>query len=124
MIHFGGKHMLKKSETQLNKEGLILFYETENGKATVNVRFENETFWLTQKAMTEIFDVDKSSVSRHLRNIFDEGELDEKVVVAKNAITTQHGALSDKTQTSETMFYNLDAVISVGYRVNWQRFIS
>ena len=68
--------------------------------------------------MAELFGIDKSGISRHLKNIFDTGELDEKVVVAKNAITTQHGAISGKIQTTESNFYNLDAIISVGYRVN------
>ncbi len=78
----------------------------------------DDSLWITQKAMALLFDVDKSGVSRHLKNIFDSGELDEKVVVAKIAITTPHGAIPNKTQTSEAMFYNLDAIISVGYRVN------
>ena len=82
---------------------------------------KDETIWLTQKAMAELFDVDKSSISRHLKNIFNEGELDEKVVVAKIATTTQHGAIEGKTQSKETQFYNLDAIISVGYRVNSKR---
>ena len=65
-----------------------------------------------------LFGIDKSGISRHLKNIFNTGELDERVVVAKIATTTQHGAMDGKTQTSETKFYNLDAIISVGYRVN------
>ena len=65
-----------------------------------------------------LFGIDKSGISRHLKNIFNTGELDEGVVVAKIATTTQHGAMDGKTQTSETKFYNLDAVISVGCRVN------
>ena len=73
---------------------------------------------MTQKAMGELFGVDKSSISRHLKNIFESRELEEKVVVAKIETTTQHGAIEGKTQTSETNFYNLDAIISVGYRVN------
>ena len=71
--------------------------------------------------MAELFGVDKSTISRHLKNIFSEGELDEKVVVAKIATTTPHGAIVGKTQTTDTQFYNLDAIISVGYRVNSQK---
>lgn len=74
--------------------------------------------WVTQKAMSGLFGVDKSGISRHLKNIFNTGELDEKVVVAKIATTTQHRAIKGKTQTSETNYYNLDVIISVGYRVN------
>ena len=71
--------------------------------------------------MAELFDCSVSSISRHLKNIFAKGELEEKVVIAKIANTTQHGAMHDKTQTHETKFYNLDAIISVGYRVNSQK---
>ena len=66
----------------------------------------------------ELFGIDKSGISRHLAKIFESGELDEEVVVAKIATTTQHGAMQDKTQTIPTNYYNLDAIISVGYRVN------
>ncbi|MBQ8364057.1 MAG: virulence RhuM family protein, partial [Thermoguttaceae bacterium] len=81
----------------------------------------DDTIWLTQKAMAELFGVDKSSISRHLKNIFAEGELNEEVVVAVFATTTQHGAIEGKTQKIPTQFYNLDAIISVGYRVNSRR---
>lgn len=99
----------------------FLVYQTAEENVSVNALVKDETIWLTQKAMAELFDVDKSSVSRHLKNIFNEGELDEKVVVAKIATTTQHGAIEGKTQSKETQFYNLDAIISVGYRVNSKR---
>lgn len=99
----------------------FLVYQTAQENVSVNALVKDETIWLTQKAMAELFDVDKSSVSRHLKNIFNEGELDEKVVVAKIATTTQHGAIEGKTQSKETQFYNLDAIISVGYRVNSKR---
>ena len=99
----------------------FLVYQTAKENVSVNAFVKDETIWLTQKAMAELFDVDKSSISRHLKNIFNEGELDEKVVVAKIATTTQHGAIEGKTQSKETQFYNLDAIISVGYRVNSKR---
>lgn len=99
----------------------FLIYHTAEENVSVNALVKDETIWLTQKAMAELFDVDKSSISRHLKNIFNEGELDEKVVVAKIATTTQHGAIEGKTQSKETQFYNLDAIISVGYRVNSKR---
>lgn len=99
----------------------FLVYQTAQENVSVNALVKDETIWLTQKAMAELFDVDKSSISRHLKNIFNEGELDEKVVVAKIATTTQHGAIEGKTQSKETQFYNLDAIISVGYRVNSKR---
>ncbi|MCL2421832.1 MAG: virulence RhuM family protein [Defluviitaleaceae bacterium] len=84
----------------------------------INVLVRDETIWLTQKAMSELFDVGVPAVSKHLKNIFESGELDEKVTVSILEITTQHGAMPDKTQSKETKFYNLDAIISVGYRVN------
>lgn len=76
----------------------FLVYQTAEENVSVNAFVKDETIWLTQKAMAELFDVDKSSISRHLKNIFNDGELDEKVVVAKIATTTQHGAIKGKTQ--------------------------
>lgn len=99
----------------------FLIYQTSEENVSVNALIKDETIWLTQKAMAELFEVDKSSISRHLKNVFAEGELDENVVVAKFATTTQHGAIEGKTQSKDTNFYNLDAIISVGYRVNSRR---
>lgn len=105
----------------MNQEFQFLMYRAADEDVSVNAVIKDETIWLTQNAMAELFSVDKSSISRHLKNIFAEGELNEKVVVAKIATTTQHGAIAGKTQTRETNFYNLDAIISVGYRVNSKR---
>ena len=99
----------------------FLIYNSVEENVSVNAVIHDETIWLTQKAMAELFDVDRTSISRHLKNIFEEGELDEKVVSAKFAHTTEHGAIEGKSQTHETKFYNLDAIISVGYRVNSRR---
>ena len=99
----------------------FLIYRSAEEDVLVNAIVKDESIWLTQKAMAELFDIDKSTVSRHLKNIFQEGELDETMVVAKIAITTQHGAIEGKTQSKQTQFYNLDAIISVGYRVNSRR---
>ncbi len=96
----------------------FILYKEINENVAVNVIIKDETLWLTQKSMAELFGVDLSSINRHLKNIFIEGELSEQVVIAKIAITTQHGAIAGKEQTREVNFYNLDAVISVGYRVN------
>lgn len=79
---------------------------------------KDETIWMTQKQMATSFDIDRSGISRHLKNIFEEKELEQNMVSAKIAHTTKHGALSNKSQLTETVFYNLDAIISVGYRVN------
>ncbi len=105
----------------MNNNFQFLIYQSAEENVSVEALIKDETIWLTQKAMAELFAVNKSSISRHLKNIFSEGELNEKVVVAKIAITTQHGAIPDKTQKKETSFYNLDAIISVGYRVNSKR---
>ena len=96
----------------------FILYNTPEYSEKVQVVIKENTLWMTQKAMAELFGVDKSSISRHLKNIFETGELEEKVVVAKIETTTQHGAIAGKMQTIETNFYNLDAIISVGYRVN------
>lgn len=96
----------------------MVLYNSEDGDVSINACIKGESLWVTQKAMSELFGVDKPGISRHLKNIFNTGELDEEVVVAKIATTTQHGAIKGKTQTSETKYYNLDVIISVGYRVN------
>lgn len=105
----------------LPKEIDFLVYRLPDEDGEVKAVVKDETLWTTQKGMAELFGVDKSTISRHLKNIFSEGELDEKVVVAKIATTTPHGAIVGKTQTTDTQFYNLDAIISVGYRVNSQK---
>ncbi len=104
--------------SDFSKQMQMVLYHSEDGTVSVNAYIKDEDLWITQKAMAELFGVDKSGISRHLKNIFNTGELDEGVVVAKIATTTQHGAMDGKTQTSETKYYNLDAIISVGYRVN------
>ncbi|MEE0096536.1 MAG: virulence RhuM family protein [Oscillospiraceae bacterium] len=98
--------------------GEILLYQNGAEKEVVNVVFHDENFWLTQKGMAELFDVKVPAISKHLKNIFLDEELDESMVVSKMEITTPHGAIEGKTQTNEANFYNLDAIIAVGYRVN------
>lgn len=103
------------------KEAHFLMYRIAEEEVAVNAILKDESIWLNQKGMAELFDVTTSSISRHLKNVFEEGELDEKVVVTEIATTTQHGAIEGKTQTKDVRFYNLDAIISVGYRVNSRR---
>jgi len=93
----------------------LLLYQTEDGQTKIDVRLEEETVWLSQKQMVELFQTTKQNVSLHIRNIFKEGELDE-ISVVKDYLTTA----SDKKQYS-TNYYNLDVVISVGYRVKSHR---
>ena len=100
------------------KQMEMVLYHSDEGDVSVDAYIMNDSLWITQKAMAELFGVDKSGISRHLKKIFESGELDEKVVVAKIATTSPHGAIPGKTQDKESMFYNLDAIISVGYRVN------
>ncbi|MBO5939703.1 MAG: virulence RhuM family protein [Kiritimatiellae bacterium] len=97
-------------------ENQIVVYQP-NETVRLDVRLENETVWLTQDQMSMLFGRDQSVIARHIGNIFKEGELDKNVVYAKFAYTTRHGAMPGKTQTTEAGFYNLDVVISVGYRV-------
>ena len=105
------------SEEMVNG-GEILLYQNGAEKEVVNVVFHDDNFWLTQKGMAELFGVKVPAISKHLKNIFLDEELDESMVVSKMEITTPHGAIEGKTQTNEANFYNLDAIIAVGYRVN------
>ncbi|TEB08511.1 hypothetical protein Psch_02075 [Pelotomaculum schinkii] len=98
---------------QFNSE--ILFYQTEDGQTRVEVRLSNESVWLSLKQMAELFQRDKSVISRHIRNVFEEGELEPGAVVAKYATTA-----ADR-KTYQVDYYNLDVIISVGYRVRSHR---
>ena len=100
-----------------NNQSAFILFKTEDEKISVDVRFEDETVWLTQDQMALLFGKAKSTISEHIKNIFEESELDEKVVVRNFRITTQHFAIEGKTQTSTLKLYNLDVIISVGYRV-------
>ncbi len=101
-----------------NHEIQFLLYNTPDDNGSVQVVVKDETLWCTQKAMAQLFGVGVPAVSKHLKNIFEEGELEKNVVVSKMEITTQHGAIADKSQTHDVDFYHLDAIIAVGYRVN------
>lgn len=96
----------------------IIIYEGDNGMPRIEVRFENETVWLNQDQIAELFDKGRSTIAEHILNIFKEGELDERVVCREFRRTTEHGAIKGKTQEVSVKHYNLDVVISVGYRVN------
>ena len=96
----------------------FLLYTAPNGEIKVEVLLSNETIWLTQKRMAELFGVGVPAISKHLKNIFESGELQEGLVVSILETTTEHGAVAGLTQTQQVKYYNLDAVISVGYRVN------
>lgn len=105
----------------MNNEIQFLLYNLPNEEGKVQVVIKDETIWCTQKAMSQLFGVGIPAISKHLKNIFQEGELQKEVVVSKMEITTRHGAIEGKTQTSAVDFYHLDAIIAVGYRVNSAR---
>jgi hypothetical protein len=100
------------------EETNFLLYTTPSGDVRLDVVLMEESIWLTQKAMAELFSVGVPAISKHLSNIFESGELQKELVISKLETTTIHGAMKEKTQTNKVDYYNLDAIISVGYRVN------
>jgi hypothetical protein len=104
-----------------NNQSEIILFKTDDGRIKVDTVLQNETIWLTQAQMSELFAVNVPAISKHLKNIFESDELDEKVVVSILENTTQHGAMEGKTQKKAVKYYNLDAIIAVGYRVNSKR---
>ena len=102
----------------MSNEIQFLLYSLPDEEGRVQVVIKDETIWCTQKAMAQLFGVGVPAISKHLKNIFEEKELDKEVVVSKMEITTQHGAMTDKWQTHNVDFYHLDAIIAVGYRVS------
>ena len=99
----------------------FLLYKTANGEVKIDVLLQNKTIWMPQKKIAKLFDVQRPAITKHLKNIFDSGELNEKVVCSILELTTQHGAIKEIQQIKKTKFYNLDAIIAVGYRVNSKR---
>ena len=99
----------------------IVIYRTADGQTTVDVRMDGDTVWLSQAQMAELFQKDRTVIGRHINNIFKEGELDESLVCANFAHTKDYGRREGFTQTNNIIFYNLDVIISVGYRVKSQR---
>jgi len=110
-----GAMMAEKNKLLQVEEGKIALYSVDNSNVYVDVVFKDETFWMTQKAITELFEANKSVISRHLKNIFDDGELEKEATVAKIATVQMEG----EREVSRTPdFYSLDVIIAVGYRVN------
>ncbi|MDP8100091.1 virulence RhuM family protein [Pasteurella atlantica] len=99
----------------------LLIYKDDNGNVAIDVRLEDETVWLSQVQMAELFGKGRTTITEHIRNIFREGELVEEMVCRKFRHTSKHGAIKGKTQKSEVIYYNLDVIISVGYRVKSQQ---
>ena len=99
----------------MNKE--IIIYTTEDGKAKINLQKEHGTVWLSQTEIAELFQTTKQNISKHIKAIFDDGELNPQVVVNYKLTTTRHGAMPDKVQSKKTAFYSLDMILAIGYRV-------
>ncbi|PIY80788.1 MAG: cell filamentation protein Fic [Candidatus Pacebacteria bacterium CG_4_10_14_0_8_um_filter_42_14] len=100
------------------RESDFLLYTTPDGKVRVEIFVKDENIWLTQERISQLFGVQRPAVTKHLKNIFESGELDKNSVSSILEHTTQHGAIKGKTQKQSVKYYNLDAIISVGYRVN------
>lgn len=102
-------------ECENMNESNILLYETDEGKINVDVILKDETTWLTQKSMAEVFDVNVPAINKHLNNIYEDGELEKNSTISKMEIVRKEG---NRNVNRELEFYNLDAIIAVGYRVN------
>ena len=101
-----------------NSTAEFLIFQAEDKAQGVQVFYQDENIWATQDAIATLFDKGRTTITEHLKNIYQTGELDEQTTCRKFRLTTQHGAIEGKTQTRDVAFYNLDAIISVGYRVN------
>jgi len=99
----------------------IIIYNTEDGKSKINLKLEDGTVWLNQLQIAELFQTTKQNVSKHIKAILKDGELDEKVVVNYQLTTTKHGAIKGKVQSREVAYYNLDMILAIGYRVRSPR---
>lgn len=107
-----------KSLSIRNSTAEFLIFTSQSKDQNIEVRYQDETIWLTQEKIAQLFQVQRPAITKHLKNIFNSGELDESMVSSILEHTTPHGAISGKTQTQQTQYYNLDAIIAVGYRVN------
>ena len=104
-----------------NNQSAFILFKTEDEKISVDVRFEEDTVWLSQEQMAQLFGKARTTITEHIQNIFKEGELNEEMVCRNFRLTTQHGAIEGKTQEVSIKLYNLDVIISVGYRVKSTR---
>lgn len=105
----------------MENKGEIIIYQSSDHQTQIEVKFEKETVWLNQAQISELFNRDRTVITRHINNIFKDQELEEGLVSANFAHTTRHGAIAGKTQEKTITYYNLDVIISVGYRVNSKR---
>ena len=102
----------------MENAGEIVMYQMPNGQTSINVKMENETIWLSLVQISNLFEKDKSVISRHIRNVYQEGELVKEATVAKNATV---GVEGHREVIRDLEYYNLDVILSVGYRVNSKR---
>ena len=105
----------------MGNKGEIVIYQTQDGTTQLDVRHDGETVWITRDQMAQLFQRDRTVIGRRIRNIFSEGELDESLVCAKFALPKKYGRREGFVQETETTYYNLDVIISFGYRVKSQR---
>ena len=99
----------------------IILYNTDDGKSRIELHLENETVWLSQLELAELFQTSKQNISKHIKNIFEDAELDEKVVVNYKLTTTPHGFVAGKVQKQSVAYYSLDMILAIGYRVRSPR---
>ena len=100
-----------------NPNNNIVIYQSEDGKVHLDVVYNEETMWLSQQQMSDLYQTSRTNVVEHIKHIYKDGELDKEVVVRNFRITTQHGAIEGKTQSRDVAHYNLDMILSLGYRV-------
>ena len=110
-----------ENNENIENRGEIIIYRAEDNTVQLDVRMEDETVWLSLNQMAQLFGRDKSVISRHIKRIFESEELKPEEVVAFFATTTPHGFMKGQTQRHEVTYYNLDMIISVGYKVNSKR---
>ena len=99
----------------------VILYRTDDGESAIELHLDNGTVWLTQQELAELFQTSKQNISKHIKAIFEDGELDETVVVNYQLTTTRHGAMAGKTQSKKVAYYNLDMILAIGYRVRSPR---
>lgn len=103
----------------MNTENQIEIYQANDGSTQINVQFEQDTVWLNQAQMAELFGKGRTTITEHIQNVFTEGELLEEVVCRDFRHTTQHGAIKGKSQSKDVKYYNLDVIISVCNRLKY-----
>ena len=105
----------------MKDKGQIIIYNTEDNLAKINLQIQDGTVWLSELALAELFQTSRQNINKHIKNIFEDGELDKEVVCNYYLQTTDHGAIEGKTQTKSVVHYNLDMILAIGYRVRSPR---